>query len=66
MSLKATRVGTIKLFTDGLSAEDRALTGIELIDDVAAAVRASVEASGDRAIAVIPEGPYVVPKYVAQ
>ncbi|HXZ02894.1 MAG TPA: nickel-dependent lactate racemase [Stellaceae bacterium] len=65
MYLKARRVGMIQLFTDGLSAEDRTLTGVEVIDDVDAAVRASVAASGDRAIAVIPEGPYVVPKYVA-
>jgi lactate racemase len=65
MCLKAKRVGAIKLFAEGLSAEDRALTGIEVIDDLDAAVRAAVEASRDHAVAVIPEGPYVVPKYVA-
>lgn len=65
MCLKATSVGAIKLFSEGLSAEDRALTGIEVVDDLDAAVYAAVEASHDRAVAVIPEGPYVVPKYVA-
>jgi lactate racemase len=65
MCLKAKRVGTIKLFAEGLSAADRALTGIEVIDDLNAAVRSAVEASRDSAVAVIPEGPYVVPKYMA-
>jgi lactate racemase len=65
MCLKAKRVGEIKLFSEGLSAEDRVLTGIDVVDDLNAAVHAAVEASHDRAVAVIPEGPYVVPKYVA-
>jgi nickel-dependent lactate racemase len=65
MSLKATRVGTVKLFSDGLGAEDRALTGVEMVDDLDAAVRDAVTASGEGDVAVIPEGPYVVPKYVA-
>ena len=40
---------------------DREVTGVNMIDSIEAAVRASIERSGDRAIAVIPEGPYVVP-----
>jgi hypothetical protein len=32
-------------------------------ESVEAAVRESVRASGDRHVAVIPEGPYVVPVY---
>ena len=46
-----------------LSAEARALTGVQLVDSVEAAVGASVRKSGDRRVAVIPEGPYVVPVY---
>jgi lactate racemase len=65
MCLKAKHAGEIKLFSEGLSAEDRVLTGIDVVDDLNAAVHAAVEASHDRAVAVIPEGPYVVPKYVA-
>ncbi len=63
MQLKPMRVGAVQLFSDGLSAEDRALTGIEVVPSVVAAVRRSVEQSGDPRVAVIPEGPYVVPVY---
>jgi len=35
-----------------------------MIDSPAAAVMESVKASGDRRVAVIPEGPYVIPLFV--
>lgn len=60
MQLKAQRAARVQL-RSGLSAEDRALTGVECVDSVAEAVRQSVAESGDKAVAVIPEGPYVVP-----
>lgn len=63
MQLKATRVGAVQLYADGLKGEQRGLTGVAMIEDVAAAVAASVARSGDRNIAVIPEGPYVVPQF---
>ena len=63
MQLKPMRVGTIHLYTDGLSPDDRALTGVSAAPSVAEAVHASVARSGDRRVAVIPEGPYVVPRY---
>jgi nickel-dependent lactate racemase len=65
MQLKPMRVGAIRLFTEGLKGEQRGLTGVGMIDDVGAAVRASVARSGDRRVAVVPEGPYVVPQYRA-
>ena len=55
------RVGRIQLYAPGLAAADHAVTGVERIEDLTAAAAASVERSGDPAIAVIPEGPYVVP-----
>jgi nickel-dependent lactate racemase len=63
MQLKPMRIGSIQLYSDGLAEPDRALTGVETIASVAAAVEASVARSGDRRVAVIPEGPYVVPVY---
>jgi nickel-dependent lactate racemase len=63
MQLRTMRVGNIYLFTDGLSPADRALTGVNLTGSPADAVRASVARSGDRRVAVIPEGPYVVPLF---
>jgi nickel-dependent lactate racemase len=66
MQLKAARVGAIRLFAEGLQGEQRGLTGVTMIEDVRAAVAASVARSGDRGVAVIPEGPYVVPQYRPQ
>jgi nickel-dependent lactate racemase len=61
MQLKALRAGRVQLYTTGLGVEDRRLTGVEAIDDVAAAVQIALSRAGDSAVAVIPEGPYVVP-----
>ena len=61
MQLKAMRAGRVQLYTTGLSPEERRLTGVETIVSVDAAIRESIARSGDPAVAVIPEGPYVVP-----
>ncbi|WP_220483573.1 nickel-dependent lactate racemase family protein [Microlunatus kandeliicorticis] len=61
MQLKSTGRARVRLFTDGLAAGDRALTGVELVDDLAAAVEQSMIDSGSREIAVVPDGPYVIP-----
>jgi hypothetical protein len=61
MQLKAMRAGRVQLYTTGLSAEDGRLTGVELVSDVGTALRAALERAKDDALAVIPEGPYVVP-----
>jgi len=63
MQLKPMRVGRIHLYAEGLSGEDRALTGVNMIDSLEDAIATSVARSPDRAVAVIPEGPYVVPHY---
>ena len=61
MQTKPQKFATVQLFTDGLDAAERALTGVELVESVSDAVAASVGRSGDSAVAVIPEGPYIVP-----
>lgn len=61
MQLKSLRAGRVQLYTTGLDAEERRLTGVETIDAVDDALAAAVARAGDPAIAVIPEGPYVVP-----
>jgi nickel-dependent lactate racemase len=61
MQLKPMRRARIHLYAPALSPSDRALTGVNVVESVEAAVRESVRASGDRHVAVIPEGPYVVP-----
>ena len=66
MQLKPMRVGSIHLYSEGLAGEDRGLTGVHMVDSLEAAIEASVARSAERAVAVIPEGPYVVPHYDAQ
>ena len=61
MQLKPMRVGSIQLYSEGLPEAERPLTGVTMIPSVAAAIEASVARSGDPRVAVIPEGPYVVP-----
>jgi hypothetical protein len=61
MQLKPMAVGTLQLYSTGLSPAERALTGVRCVESVHSAVLNSVAASGDPAGAVIPEGPYVVP-----
>ena len=64
MQLKPMRIGAIRCYTQCLCAEDVQLTGVESfseLDRFQEAIRQSVERSGDLSVAVIPEGPYVVP-----
>jgi lactate racemase len=61
MQLKPVRRGRVELYSPGLSTADRALTVVHVVDDLTAAVEASMLRSGDPAVAVIPDGPYVVP-----
>jgi len=61
MQLKTMRIGRIQLYTSGLSGEERRVTGIDVIESIDEAVAQSMARSGDADVAVIPEGPYVVP-----
>ncbi|QSW26960.1 MULTISPECIES: nickel-dependent lactate racemase family protein [Rhizobium] len=65
MQLKPMRLGSVELYTTGLAGEDRRLTGVGMIDNLQHAIARSITASGDPDVAVIPEGPYVVPRYAA-
>ncbi|OWJ59086.1 nickel-dependent lactate racemase [Inquilinus limosus] len=61
MQLKSLRLGRVELYTTGLGAAERGITGTGLVDDLDAAIAASVARSNDPAVAIIPEGPYVIP-----
>ncbi len=64
MQLKPMRIGAIRFYTECLCEEDLQFTGVENFADLdrfQEAIRQSVELSGDSSVAVIPEGPYVVP-----
>ena len=61
MQLKPMRVGRVQLYTTGLDAEERRITGVEMIELGGRGGRGRVARHGDGAVAVVPEGPYVVP-----
>lgn len=63
MQLKPMRTGYVHLYSTGLLQESRALTGVSMTDDVQSTIERCVRESGDSALAVIPEGPYVIPVY---
>jgi lactate racemase len=64
MQLKPMRVGSVHLYSGKLDVDSAGLTGVKRMESVPDAIRASVRRSGDKRVAVIPEGPYVVPKHV--
>jgi nickel-dependent lactate racemase len=63
MQIKAMRLGSIHLYSTQLCEADRALTGVKMVESVAEAVARSAREKGDRSVAIIPEGPYVIPLF---
>jgi nickel-dependent lactate racemase len=63
MLLRSLSIGSVSLFSEGIQGEDRALTCVEMIDSIEDSLERSVSDSGDRQVAIIPEGPYVIPIY---
>ena len=63
--------GHLHLWSSGLSEEEEALTGVNIIGRGEAALAAAVAASiarqgGGGRVAVVPEGPYVIPISAAE
>jgi lactate racemase len=65
MQLKSLRLGRVELYTTGLNEADRAVTGVHIVTNIDAAVADAMARAGDTAVAVIPEGPYVIPFHQA-
>ena len=63
MLVKALRVRTVQLYTAGLSKEELKDVFVKPVPSVEEAIAASVEAHGEKEIAVVPEGPYVIPLF---
>jgi nickel-dependent lactate racemase len=61
MLLKPVRAGRVQLYSTGLKVDERKLTGVDMIESVDRAIGESIARNGDGDVAVIPEGPYVVP-----
>jgi lactate racemase len=64
MQVKAMKRANIFLYAQGLTKEQQVLTGVTVIESPLATVTESVKVQGDRRVAVIPEGPYVIPLFV--
>ncbi len=66
MQAKAMGSGRIYLYAPAL-AENGKLTGVEMVSSVQDAIQVSLSRqTGDKSIAVIPEGPYVIPVYIEE
>jgi hypothetical protein len=63
MLVKPLRQGSIQLYTTNLSEQDLQKTGVAWIASLSEAIAASTSRHNDPDIAVIPEGPYVVPRF---
>ncbi|MBT4355186.1 MAG: DUF2088 domain-containing protein, partial [Rhodospirillaceae bacterium] len=61
MQLKPMRIGSIYLYSEGLSEKDWAYTGVNRVTDLEACIKQSLIRHDDKRIAIIPEGPYVIP-----
>jgi nickel-dependent lactate racemase len=61
MQLKTTKLAKVHLYAPALAAADQDLTGVDMVESLAAALAATMRERRDRGVAVIPEGPYVVP-----
>jgi nickel-dependent lactate racemase len=61
MQLKPMAIGNVHLYSDRLPAGDHAATGVNVVSSLDDAIAQSLDRSPDRAIAIIPEGPYIVP-----
>jgi nickel-dependent lactate racemase len=62
MLVKALRVGSIRLHATGLGEEDLKDVFVKPVSSIEEAVMASFKAHGDPDVAVVPEGPYVIPR----
>jgi nickel-dependent lactate racemase len=63
MLVKALRAGNVKLFTTRLKPSDIADIFVDPIASIEKAVLESTKAHQDSHVAVVPEGPYVIPVF---
>jgi nickel-dependent lactate racemase len=63
MLVKALNIGKVQLYTQGLNDDELMITCVEPVESLAAAILRNTEFHQDKHIAIIPEGPYVIPKF---
>jgi nickel-dependent lactate racemase len=57
----ALRKARIHLFSEGLTEEEKGLTGVRIISELPRAVAECVKKKDDKRVALVPEGPYIIP-----
>lgn len=63
MQIRAQEQADVSLFSDGLNDSDRQLTVVSCINDPNAWLAEKIQSKPESQVAVIPEGPYVVPTF---
>lgn len=63
MQMKAQAKVNVQLYSPDFPIETRELTGVDWIESIEEALARNLATSQDKRLAVIPEGPYVIPKY---
>ncbi len=63
MLLRTLAVGNVSLFSEGLKGDERELTGVQMVESIEDAIAENISKTGDKSIAIIPEGPYVIPTH---
>ena len=64
-AIEMTQRARVRLYSEGLQGGDRELTGVEMIDSLQEALTETISNAKSKSVAIIPEGPYVVPRLVA-
>jgi len=61
MEIKTLKKGNIYLYSEGLSESAKKLTGVNITNNIEKTINESINRHKDNNIAIIPEGPYVIP-----
>jgi hypothetical protein len=61
MQTKVMRTARIHLFSECLTNEEKRLTGVGTVDVLSRAIVECVAGKPDKRVAIVPEGPYVIP-----
>ena len=61
MEVKSLKKGNIYLYSEGLSNADKKLTGVNITNNLIKTINESIEKHNNYNVAIIPEGPYVIP-----
>ena len=63
MQIKAMKLGTMHLYSGCLSEEEQSLTGVAIVKSLEETIEKTIKAKKDICVAIVPEGPYVIPVY---